>query len=112
MLINHLNYIASEVHAAYGPLFNPSLSAEAKEAQKARVATKLDYVVKHVLPEGRKYIMGETLDVASLYLYIVLSWSAYVGVDLSAYPTLTAFSKTVAAVPEVAQAHAEMNASA
>ena len=69
-LINSLNYLASELHAAYGPLFNPALSEEGKEAQKAKLATKLKYV-NDQLPQ----VKSDAVDVASLYLYIIQSWS-------------------------------------
>ena len=45
-------------------------------------------------------------------LYIVQSWSVYVGVDLTPYPAVTDFAKKVAAHPLVVEAHAEMNAAA
>jgi glutathione S-transferase len=111
-LINLLNYIASELHASYGPLFNPNTTEEGKTAQKERVATKLQYIAKALLPEGKKgkFLLSDDLDVASIYLYIVLSWSGYVGVDLTPYPTIQAFSAAVAAHEGVQKAHAEMNA--
>ena len=40
VLINWLNYLSSEVHATYGPLFNPTLSEEAKVAQRAKVCMR------------------------------------------------------------------------
>ena len=39
-LQNHLNYIASEVHASHGPLFNPNITPEAREAQVKKLYTK------------------------------------------------------------------------
>jgi hypothetical protein len=45
-------------------------------------------------------------------LYIVQSWSGYVGIDLTPYPGVTDFAKRVAAHPLVVEAHAEMNAAA
>lgn len=77
------------------------------------MATKLDYVSNTLLKEDRGFAFlapGDVPDVATLYLYIVLSWSGYVGVDLTPYPTIQAFSAAVAAHPVVQAAHAEMNA--
>lgn len=112
-LINVLSFIGTEVHASYGPLFNPAMSEEAKTAQKQRVATKLDYISKTLLPASKgKFLFSDDLDIASIYLYIVLSWSGYVGVDLTPYPTIQAFSGHVGAHKTVQAAHAEMNAAA
>lgn len=47
-----------------------------------------------------------------LDLYIVQSWSGYVGVDLTPFPAVTDFAKKVATHPTVVEAHAEMNAAA
>ena len=52
-----LNYLASEVHASYGPLFGPG-SDEFKAAQKAKLATKFKYVDEQMLGE-KPFLMGE-----------------------------------------------------
>ena len=57
-----------------------------------------------------QFLLNDELDVASIYLFIILSWSKYVGVDLSGYPSLNAFSERVSAVPAVGQAMGEMHA--
>ena len=44
--------------------------------------------------------------------YIILSWSGYVGVDLTPFAKLNAFTERVKAMPKVAEAHAAMNAAA
>ena len=107
--INSLNYLASELHASYGPLFGPG-SDEFKAAQKTKIATKYAYIEAQL--EAGKIGAAATPDIADLYLYIIQSWSGYVGVDLSAYPKLNAFAAKVAALPAVAKAHADMNAAA
>ncbi len=110
-LIQHLNYIASEVHVAIGGLFNPTLSAEAREATKVRAYQKMDYMVKHVVPETG-FLLGADLSVADLYLAIVLSWTGYVGLDKypAEYPTLKAYTDRVWAHDGVKKAQAEMAA--
>ncbi len=52
-----LNYLASEVHASYGPLFGPG-SDEFKAAQKAKLATKFKYVDEQMLGE-KPFLMGD-----------------------------------------------------
>ena len=109
MLQNHLNFIASEVHTAIGGLFNPTLTPDAREATKARAHEKIAYLESHLLKDG-KNIFGDDVTIADLYLYIVLSWGPYVGVAVTEdkYPHVAAFSKRIAAHPDVAAAHAEM----
>ena len=87
-----LHYLASEVQASYGPLFS-SLSGDVNEVQLKKVATKLEYVTKHLRKgQGNHYSVGDQFSIADKYLYIILSWSGYVGVDLAAFPALQAYS--------------------
>jgi glutathione S-transferase len=57
-----LNYLASEVHASYGPLFGPG-SDEFKAAQKAKLATKFKYVDEEMLG-AKPFLTGEHFTVA------------------------------------------------
>lgn len=103
---NVLNYLASEVHASYGPLFGP-LSAEAKTAQLEKLNKKLEYV-NNTLLQDKTYLVGDKFSIADSYLYIILSWSGYVGVDLTPYPAIQAFSEAIGKLPFVVEAHAAM----
>jgi glutathione S-transferase len=109
VLINNLNFLASELHASFGPLFGPG-SDDAKAAQREKVGAKLklaeELVAAGTIPSGA------VPDVAGLYLYIIQSWSGYVGVSLEAFPLLRAFAEKVRAHPAVSAAHAAMNSAA
>lgn len=93
-LNGHLNFISAELHKAFGPLFNPALAPEAREAAVAQVGRKLD-VVEGAFADGRSYLTGETFTVADAYLFVVLSWAPHVGVDLAPWPRLGAFAGRV-----------------
>ena len=43
-LNGHLNFISAELHKAFGPLFNPVLAPETREAALANLSRKLDLV--------------------------------------------------------------------
>src|SRR5258708_30215220 len=43
-LMEMLNYITSEVHKSFSPLFNPAISAEMKEIFLANLAKKFDWL--------------------------------------------------------------------
>lgn len=45
---------------------------------------------------------------ADIYLYIVLSWHQYVGVDIASFPAVSTFYETVKALPEIVAAHARI----
>lgn len=95
-LNGHLNFISAELHKAFGPLFNPSLASEAREAAVANIGRKLD-VVEKALADGRPYLTGPGFTVADAYLFVVLSWAPNLGVDLGRWPRLSAFSQRVSA---------------
>ena len=94
-----LNFISTELHKAYGPLFSPATPDAYKEALKTRIAGRFDQLSKML--QGKDYLMGSTFTVADGYLFTILSWSSHVGIDLSKWPVLTAYSERVAARPAV-----------
>jgi len=109
VLINTLNYLASELHATFGPLFGPG-SDEFKAAQKAKLATKFAYV-SEILGD-KPYLMGDTFTIVDAYLYVICGWVGYVGVDLSAHPKMVAFRARVGELDFVKEANAAMQAAA
>lgn len=94
-----LNYIASELHKGYSPLFNPKASDDWKQIVKANLAQRLDYVSKRL--DGRTFLMGDGFTVADAYLFTILSWSKNTGVDLAPFPALTAYMDRVRSRPAV-----------
>ena len=101
----HLNFISAELHKAFGPLFNPALAPEAREAAIANLGRKLD-VVERVLADERPYLTGPDFTVADVYLFVVLSWAPKLGVDLARWPHLGGFSQRVATRAAVLEAAA------
>jgi glutathione S-transferase len=83
-----LNYIASELHKGFSPLFNPKASEEWKQIVKANLAQRFAYLAKSL--DGKKFLMGDGFTVADAYLFTILSWSKNTGVDLAVQATLKA----------------------
>lgn len=101
-LIELLNYITSELHKGYSPLFNPSISADWKTAVLANLDKQLQWLTRYL--GNKNYLMGNTFTVADAYLFTVLSWSPHVGVDLAKYHVLTAYLARVGHRPKVQEA--------
>ena len=97
-----LNYIGTEVHKNFSPLFNPATPDEVKTAQRDRLANRLKFVDGELA--GKQYLMGDSFSVADPYLFTVTNWAALTGVDLSGYSNLLAFRARVAARPAVVAA--------
>ena len=94
-----LNYITSELHKSFSPLFNPATTPEGKDAAKVYLDKRFGYVAKQL--EGKSYLMGEKFSVADAYLFTVANWGQWVGVDLAQWPNVKAHHARVAARPKV-----------
>ncbi len=99
-LQEHLNFIASELHKAFSPLFSPATSEEAKQAAVTAVSRRLDHFERH-LADGRAHLLGERFSVADAYLFTVASWTKPTGIGLDKWPNVAAFVSRVAARPAV-----------
>jgi glutathione S-transferase len=97
-----LNFIATELHKAYSPLFRPTTPEEVKQTQRDLIARRLEYVAKHL--GGQQYLMGDAFTVADAYLFTILRWSKGVNVDLGKWPTLRPYMDRISARPAVAAA--------
>ncbi len=94
-----LNFVTSELHKGFSPLFNPSMPDEAKKIFRDRLATRFAFLDKHFA--GNDYLMGKDFSVADAYLFVVSNWAPRVDVDLSACTNVLAYRKRVGARPAV-----------
>lgn len=101
-LIEWLNFITSELHKGFSPLFNAAMPEEAKALARTRLGEKLAWVDQQL--EGRDHLMGGPFTVADAYLFTVAGWGKYVGVDISPLKNLTAYMARVASRPAVQEA--------
>jgi glutathione S-transferase len=97
-----LNFITSELHKGFSPLFNGKMPNEAKEIFAARLKDKYAFVDARL--EGKDYLMGAQFSIADAYLFTVTNWAAGVGVDLTGFKNLTAFNARMKARPAVQDA--------
>jgi glutathione S-transferase len=98
-LLSRLSFLGSEVHKSFVPLFSPGASDEAKASATAAVKTHLVALEKEL--SGREYYGGDKFSVADAYLFAILGWPGYVGIDLNAYPALSAYRAKIAQRPAV-----------
>jgi glutathione S-transferase len=94
-----LNYIATELHQSYGPLFNPATLPEIRAARSAHLRKRYALLDKQLA--DRKYLLGDAFTVADAYLFAVTRWAEIVELDLSDYTNIRAFQQAVAARPAV-----------
>jgi glutathione S-transferase len=101
-VIEWLNFISTELHKSFSPLFRPASTDDMKEAARTTLRTRLGWLASHL--EGRDYLLGSQFSIADAYLFTVLGWAGRVQFDVSPWPALAAFTQRVAARPAVQQA--------
>jgi glutathione S-transferase len=96
------NYVTSELHKSFTPLFNPDVNAEAKGVVAKLLKKKYQWVATQL--EGRQYLTGNTFTAADAYLFTVSGWAKHVNLDLSDLAGFQAYLSRVAARPAVKEA--------
>ena len=94
-----LNFISTEVHKQFSPLFSPSFPAEAKAELRKKIASRFDLLAPVV--ENHTWLTGERFTVADGYLFTVLRWAKGTEIDLTPWPALLAYMKRVGERPAV-----------
>jgi glutathione S-transferase len=101
-VLEWLNFITSEVHKSFSPLFNPAADPKVKEYTTQNLEKRFDWINKQLA--GKQYLTGDQFTIADAYLFVVTNWSNFVGIDLGRWPALKAFVERVAARPKVQEA--------
>jgi len=97
-----LNFLTSEVHKQFSPLFRPNTPEEYKPIAKENIGKRFDLIDKQLA--GKDYLTGKQFTVADAYLFVLLGWTGPTGIDLARWPNLAAFHKRVGARPKVQEA--------
>jgi len=98
-----LAYLASEVHKAIGPLFYKPEGA-AREKIIANLNAKYKYINDQLLG-SKPFLLGDHFTAPDSYLYLILTWNAYLGTSFEEYPNLKAFYERVKGLDFVQAAH-------
>ncbi len=101
-LMGWLNFITSELHKSFTPLFNPRASEELKSEVRANLKQRLDFLAQHLNKSA--YLMGEAFTVADAYLFVVLSWSRMTQVNLAPWPILKDYLERISKRESVREA--------
>jgi glutathione S-transferase len=97
-----LNFLTSEIHKGFSPLFKPNTPEEYKRIAKENIAARFDWLDPQLA--GKEYLTGRSFSVADAYLFVLLGWTQPTQIDLAKWPNLAAFHKRVGARPKVQEA--------
>jgi glutathione S-transferase len=101
-LMEWLNFIATELHKGFGPLWKPNTPDAYKAIVIENLGKRFDYIAP--ILEKQSFIAGHTFTIADAYLFTILNWTKGLKVDLSRWPALTRYLDRIAARPGVQQA--------
>jgi glutathione S-transferase len=94
-----LNFIGTELHKSFSPLFNKASSDDVKNTAKTSINKRLGYLNDQLA--SRQYLMGGNFTVADAYAFTIVNWTNFVGIDLKPYPNVGAYMGRVATRPKV-----------
>ena len=97
-----LNFLSSELHKGFSPLFNPAMPADAAKIFRERLATRLAHLETHFAKN--QFVMGNQFTAPDAYCFTVLRWTVPTKIDLAPYPNVQAYMKRVGERPAVRKA--------
>ena len=94
-----LNFISTEIHKSFSPLFNAAMPDAAKQIYIDKLRQR--FADLDVVLAKQDFLTGQQFSVADAYLYTVLRWSSHFKIDLDQWPGLARFFARVDARPAV-----------
>ncbi|MHB1236821.1 MAG: glutathione transferase GstA [Gallionella sp.] len=94
-----LNFISSELHKSFNPLFNKDMTEEVRTHARNHLTKRLGHVETQLA--NRPYLTGDHFTVADAYLFVVLGWCKLVGFDLATFPNIQGYIARIATRPAV-----------
>lgn len=88
-----LNYIATEVHKGFSPLWNKTNSDQVKAAAKEILLKRFNYLNTQLT--GKNFLLGNHFTVADAYLFTVLNWSNFLKIDLTPWPAIVKYMENI-----------------
>ena len=97
-----LNYIATELHKGFTPLFRPDTPEDFKPTVRALLEKKMQYVNDSL--KDNQWICGPRFSIADAYLFTVLRWAYAVKLNMAGLSNIDAYMARMAERPAVAAA--------
>ena len=97
-----LNFIATEIHKSFSPLFRRETPLPLFEPGKRHLRIRLSVVERHL--HQHPYLMGTGFSLADVYLFVVCRWLDDVNIAVANWPALKRHTDTIAERPSVRQA--------
>jgi glutathione S-transferase len=97
-VLEMVNFITSELHKSFSPLFSPAAEDETKRFFRDHIRKRLDFIEDR-LGSG-PFLMGDTLTLPDPYLFVISGWADKM-IGLDNWPNITAFRQRMLERPAV-----------
>jgi glutathione S-transferase len=94
-----LNYITSELHKSYSPLFTPTTPEDYKPVARERLAMRYELIEATLAKQP--YLLPSGFSVADPYLFAVTNWALRVQLNLDPFQAVRAFQGRMRERPAV-----------
>ncbi len=98
-VLEWLNFVGTELHKTFSPLFRPTTPDAFKAIAKDTLAAKFAVLDRHLA--SSRFLAGDGFTVADAYAFTVLRWAKPMGIDLPRWPNLEAYMARVGERPAV-----------
>lgn len=100
-LLETLNFIATELHKGFSPLFRKP-GPEVREQLVKQILNRLQLLQGKL--GDKPFLLGERFSIADAYAYVILNWAGRFELDLSGLPKLQTYFERMRARPAVQKA--------
>jgi len=94
-----LNFVSTELHKSWSPLWNKQAAPEIHAASRAKIDQRFGDLERPLT--RAPFLMGEGFTVADAYLFTIANWGQWTGVDLAQWPWVRDHHARVAERPTV-----------
>jgi glutathione S-transferase len=86
-VLEWLNYVSTEVHKGFGPLFNPNVPQEVKEEIFIpNLVAKFSFINKHL--EQNQYLLSDDFTLPDGYFFVMIAWAMKMKFDFKQWPQI------------------------
>ena len=100
-----LNFVTSEIHKQFSPLFRPNTPDDYKTIARENLTKRFAWLDQQLA--GKEYLLGNRFTVADAYLFTVLGWTVPMKIDLKQWPNVAAYVDRIRKRPKVKEAMQE-----
>lgn len=105
-VLEWLNFVSTDLHKNFSPIFNPRVADEMKkQIFLPLLQAKFEFVDKNL--QHHRYLTGDTFTLPDTYLFVLIRWANSVGPDLSECKNLLRYFAGVSERGTVQKALAE-----